>query len=149
MYTIYQVMPGDNLQVISDKFNTSIENLRKINSLPFNYDLTVGEQIIVPSISKEPFIYYTIQKGDNMYEIARKYNVYLNTLLRINGLNKDDYIYPGEELMIPQGNIQTYIVENGETLYDVSNKLNTNVDKIIEDNDSIYLLPGQLLIIKK
>lgn len=50
--------------------------------------------------------------------------------------------------MIPQGNIQTYIVENGETLYDVSNKLNTNVDKIIEDNDSIYLLPGQLLIIK-
>ena len=91
MYTIYQVMPGDNLQVISDKFNTSIENLRKINSLPFNYDLTVGEQIIVPSISKEPFIYYTIQKGDNMYEIARKYNVDLNTLLRINGLNKDDY----------------------------------------------------------
>lgn len=149
MYTIYQVMPGDNLQVISDKFNTSIENLRKINSLPFNYDLTVGEQIIVPSISKEPFIYYTIRKGDNMYEIARKYNVDLNTLLRINGLNKDDYIYPGEELMIPQGNIQTYIVENGETLYDVSNKLNTNVDKIIEDNDSIYLLPGQLLIIKK
>lgn len=149
MYTIYQVMPGDNLQVISDKFNTSIENLRKINSLSFNYDLTVGEQIIVPSISKEPFIYYTIQKGDNMYEIARKYNVDLNTLLRINGLNKDDYIYPGEELMIPQGNIQTYIVENGETLYDVSNKLNTNVDKIIEDNDSIYLLPGQLLIIKK
>ena len=149
MYTIYQVMPGDNLQVISDKFNTSIENLRKINSLPFNYDLTVGEQIIVPSISKEPFIYYTIQKGDNMYEIARKYNVDLNTLLRINGLNKDDYIYPGEELMIPQGNIQTYIVENDETLYDVSNKLNTNVDKIIEDNDSIYLLPGQLLIIKK
>lgn len=149
MYTIYQVMPGDNLQVISDKFNTSIENLRKINSLPFNYDLTVGEQIIVPSISKEPFIYYTIRKDDNMYEIARKYNVDLNTLLRINGLNKDDYIYPGEELMIPQGNIQTYIVENGETLYDVSNKLNTNVDKIIEDNDSIYLLPGQLLIIKK
>lgn len=149
MYTIYQVMPGDNLQVISDKFNTSIENLRKINSLPFNYDLTVGEQIIVPSISKEPFIYYTIRKGDNMYEIARKYNVDLNTLLRINGLNKDDYIYPGEELMIPQGNIQTYIVENGETLYDVSNKLNTNVDKIIEDNNSIYLLPGQLLIIKK
>ena len=149
MYTIYQVMPGDNLQVISDKFNTSIENLRKINSLPFNYDLTVGEQIIVPSISKESFIYYTIQKGDNMYEISRKYKVDLNTLLRINGLNKDDYIYPGEELMIPQGNIQTYIVENGETLYDVSNKLNTNVDKIIEDNDSIYLLPGQLLIIKK
>ena len=64
-------------------------------------------------------------------------------------MDKDDYIYPGEELMIPQGNIQTYIVENGETLYDVSNKLNTNVDKIIEDNDSIYLLPGQLLIIKK
>lgn len=149
MYTIYQVMNGDTLETLAYKFNTDIETLRRINSLPFNYDLTIGEQIIVPANNEEPFIYYTIQKGDNLYEISRRYNVDLNTLLRINGLNKDDYIYPKEQIIIPKGNITTYIIEENETLKDVSNKLNTSIDKILTDNENIYLLPNQLIIIKK
>lgn len=149
MYTIYQVMSGDTLKIIADKFNTDIETLRRINSLPFNYDLTINEQIIVPVNNNEPFIYYTIQKGDNMYEIARKYNTDLDTLLKINGLSRNDYIYPGEQIMIPKGNIVTYIVEDSETLKDVSNKLNIDIEKIVKDNENIYLLPNQLLTIRK
>lgn len=148
MYTIYQIMPGDTINDIANRFNTSVENLRKINSLPFNYDLTVGEQIIVPA-TKEPYFYYTVQTGDNMYAISKRYNVDLSTLLQINGLKENEYIYPGEEIIIPGSNIKTYIVEEGETLNDVSNKLNTSVDKIIRNNENIYLLPGQLLIIKQ
>lgn len=149
MYTIYQIMPGDTLSNLATKFKTSMEDLRRINNLPFNYDFTVGEQIIVPATNNEPFFYYTVQKGDNMYALARKYRVDLDTLLQINGLDQDDYIYPGEQLMIPQSSVTTYIVQDNETLSSVSNKLNTNIETLLDNNENIYLLPGQMLIINQ
>ena len=105
MYTIYQVMPGDTMGSVATKFKTSMEELRRINSLPFNYDFSVGEQIIVPATNNNPFFYYTVEQGDNIYALARKYNVDLDTLLQINGLNKNDYIYPGNQLIIPKNNM--------------------------------------------
>jgi len=149
MYTIYQVMPGDTMSSVATKFKTSMEELRRINSLPFNYDFSVGEQIIVPATNNNPFFYYTVEQGDNIYALARKYNVDLDTLLQINGLNKNDYIYPGNQLIIPKNNIKTYIVLENETLSNVSEKLNTDVQTLINENENIYLLPGQLLIINE
>lgn len=134
---------------VATKFKTSMEELRRINSLPFNYDFSVGEQIIVPATNNNPFFYYTVEQGDNIYALARKYNVDLDTLLQINGLNKNDYIYPGNQLIIPKNNIKTYIVLENETLSNVSEKLNTDVQTLINENENIYLLPGQLLIINE
>ena len=149
MYTIYQIMPGDEISTLATKFKTSIENLRRINNLPFNYDFQIGEQIIVPANNDSNFIYYTVKKGDNIYSLSQKYNVDLETLLQINGLNKDDYIYPNEQLMIPSANIETYIVEEGDTIGIIANKLNKEVNDVINENENIYLLPGQLIISTK
>lgn len=149
VYTIYQIMPGDEISTLATKFKTSIENLRRINNLPFNYDFQIGEQIIVPANNDSNFIYYTVKKGDNIYSLSQKYNVDLETLLQINGLNKDDYIYPNEQLMIPSANIETYIVEEGDTIGIIANKLNKEVNDVINENENIYLLPGQLIISTK
>lgn len=149
MYTIYQIMPGDEISTLATKFKTSTENLRRINNLPFNYDFQVGEQIVVPSNNDSSFIYYTVKKGDNIYSLSKKYNVDMETLLQINGLDKDDYIYPNEQIMIPSSNIETYIVEEGDTISIISDKLNKEVKDIINENENIYLLPGQLIILNK
>ena len=149
VYTIYQIMPGDEISTLATKFKTSIENLRRINNLPFNYDFQIGEQIIVPANNDSNFIYYTVKKGDNIYSLSQKYNVDLEILLQINGLNKDDYIYPNEQLMIPSANIETYIVEEGDTIGIIANKLNKEVNDVINENENIYLLPGQLIISTK
>lgn len=149
MYTIYQIMPGDNLNNLAVKFKTNIEELRRINSLPFNYDFTVGEQIIVPTTTNNPFFYYTVKKGDNLYSLGQKYNVDINTLLQLNGLNKTDTIYPNEQILIPQTNTNIYIVEEGDTLKDVSSKSNKDIETLLNNNDMLYLLPGQLIVIDK
>ena len=149
VYTIYQIMPGDEISILATKFKTSIENLRRINNLPFNYDFQIGEQIIVPANNDSNFIYYTVKKGDNIYSLSQKYNVDLEILLQINGLNKDDYIYPNEQLMIPSANIETYIVEEGDTIGIIANKLNKDINDVINENENIYLLPGQLIISTK
>lgn len=148
MYKIYVIEAGDTLDVVANKVGISTEELRRINNLPFNYQFRVGEQIVIPNNSNEPFFYYTIEKCDTIYGISRKYNIEPNLLLQLNGLNASDYIYPGEKLMIPSSDVKTYVVLPNDTLNSVLNKLDTSIDRLIQDNE-IYLMPNQLLVLKE
>ena len=94
------------------------------------------------------FTYYTIEKGDNIYEISRKYNINPKLLSAINGIKDNEYIYPGQELMIPKNGYSYYITAEGDTLKGVSDAFRTNTDQILKYNRTIYLLPDQLLVYK-
>ena len=60
------------------------------------------------------FEYYTIQKGDNLYAIAKKYNVNPILLATINGLIQSDYIYPEQVIMIPKSDFAYYITKDAQ-----------------------------------
>ncbi len=45
-------------------------------------------------------IYY-VRKGDSLWNIAKKYRVCLNRLMKLNNLNEESVIMPGQRLMIP------------------------------------------------
>lgn len=45
---------------------------------------------------------YVVEEGDNPYEISRRFNVNLQKLLEINGLEPGDKIYPGNVIRIPE-----------------------------------------------
>ena len=94
------------------------------------------------------FTYYTIEKGDNLYEIARKYNINPKLLAAINGIKDNEYIYPNQELMIPKSGYSYYITGEGDTLEGVKDAFKTNMDGILEYNKTIYLLPEQILVYK-
>ena len=89
-----------------------------------------------------------VKKGDNIYAIARSKNIDPNQLLRLNGLNKDEYIYPGQEIIIPKSGTKFHITEIEDTLDTVSQKLNTNPNSLNNQNKTIYLVPDQLIISK-
>lgn len=94
------------------------------------------------------FTYYTIEKGDNLYEISRKYNINPKLLAAINGIDDNDYIYPGQELMIPKSGYSYYITGEGDTLKGVADAFRTSVDKVLSFNKTIYLLPDQIIVYK-
>lgn len=94
------------------------------------------------------FTYYTIEKGDNLYEIARKYNINPKLLAAINGIDDKDYIYPGQELMIPKSGYSYYITGEGDTLKGVADAFRTSTDNMLKMNETIYLLPEQILVYK-
>ena len=144
MYNLYRIQGGETLESLAEKFGTTVENLRIINNLNDSYLLDRNE-IIVPETSKKYFEYYRVQKGDSIYEIARKYNINPELLASLNGLNYSDYIYPDQLIMIPKPNYSYYITKEGDTLDSVSNVLGINRDKLLRENDIIYLLEGQLL----
>lgn len=147
MYTIYNVSYGDTLDKIANYFATDVETLRQINDFRGDYRASFGDQIIVPSIKKDRFITYTIKKGDNLYEIARRYNIDVNTLLLINGLNKDDYIYPNQEIIIPTKDTKFYMTKNGDTLSGLLKDTNLTINELLDKNKEIYLLPEQMIIL--
>ena len=44
---------------------------------------------------------HTVAQGDTLYSIARKYNVALEALIRLNTI-ENNTIYPGQKLKVPQ-----------------------------------------------
>lgn len=100
------------------------------------------------NLNNSYYEYYTIKKGDNLYQIAKQYNVNPSLLALLNGLNKDDYIYPEQVIMIPNNNYAYYITKEGDTLDLVSKSFNSTISEIVADNKTIYLQEGQLLINK-
>ncbi len=148
MYKIYQIEYGDTLDIIANKVNTTVDNLKMINGIDEN-DIMAGNLIIVPNNTSELFTMYTVKKGDTIYNIAAMYNIDPNTLLKLNGLNKDDYIYPGNELTIPNENVDVYITNENDTVVDVLNNLGVDIMTLARENNKIYVLEDQLMVHKK
>ena len=100
------------------------------------------------NVSQDFFEVYKIEKGDTLYKISREYNINPMLLAALNGLNNDDYIYPDQEILIPKNGYVYYITAEGDTIDIVADKFNASKNELMKDN-TIYLLPGQLLIHKK
>ena len=146
MYDKYTVGYNESLNDIASRFNTTKEELMSINNL-YEDSLRAGMDIAVP-VSNDYFTTYTVNTGDNLYAIARRYNINPTLLAALNGLNMDDYIYPNQKIMIPKSGYSFYITKDGDTLSIVADKFKRNADEIIKMNQTIYVLPGQLMINK-
>ncbi|MBE6138794.1 MAG: LysM peptidoglycan-binding domain-containing protein [Firmicutes bacterium] len=148
MYQIYRIMPNDTLASIAQKFNATIDEIRRINGMNMSYMLMPGNYIVVPNITNHLYQIYTVEKGDNLYQIALKYGTTVDNLLLINGIEESGYIYPNQQILIPEKDTNVYVTKD-ETLDSVASKLGISVEDIIEQNKSIYLLPEQIVIYKK
>ena len=148
MYSIYEIQNGDTLDIIASKVGTTKSVLLKINGIT-DTNLIPGTFIVIPMNVNLPFTTYVVKKGDNIYEISKKYNVDYQTLLEINGLSKDDYIYPEQEIIIPNPNFNVYVTKDNDSLATVAQKLNAAQEDLIRDNATIYLLPEQLILYRK
>ena len=70
-------------------------------------------------------------------------------LLKLNGLDKDDYIYPNQTITLPQSGLDVYLTKQGDTLKSIEENLNTSTDELLNNNKNIYLAPEQIIIFKE
>ena len=152
---LYTVKKGDTLYKIAQANNTTVEELKRINGLTTNI-LSIGQVLKLPSNesaespSVDEGISYTVQKGDSLYSIAKKYNVTIDELKELNNLTSN-LLSIGQVLLIPSSTPleKTYTVQKGDSLYSIAKKYNTSVDKLKELNSltSNMLSIGQILIV--
>jgi len=148
MFRIYRIMAGDTLESIARNLGLNLDELKRINGILGDPMLIPGTNLIIPNREEDTYIKYTIKKGDTIYDIARRNNVDQRILFLINGLDENDYIYPNEEILIPNENVSLYITEEGDSLNSISENLSMTVDEIVKNNDTIFLSPNQIIIYK-
>ena len=82
---------------------------------------------------------YTVQRGDTLWSIAKKFNTNVNDLKKANNL-VNNTLYIGQNLIVPDyytaedTNI-TYIVKRGDTLYSISRIYNVSVEDLRRINN--------------
>lgn len=147
----YIVVKGDTLYSIAKSLDTTVEELKKLNSINNNM-LTIGQMLKVPVkiVDVGDTDIYQVKEGDTLYSIANKYNISVNELKAINELDSD-ILSIGQILNVPSGLslVNTYIVTKGDTLYSVAKKFDTTIDEIKKLNnlDNNMLSVGQKLLI--
>ena len=84
----YIVKKGDSLYSIAKEYNTTVDNIKKLNNLTSNL-LSIGQILKMPSTIKEDTITYTVKSGDSLYSIARKYNTTVDNIKKLNNLTSN------------------------------------------------------------
>jgi len=148
MFKIYRIMQGDTLETISRNLGINLDELKRINGIIGNPILIPGTNLIIPNREDSTYIIYTVKKGDTIYDIARKNNIDRHILLLINGLDEDDYIYPDEQILIPNENVGLYLTEEGDTISSISENLSIRPTEMLDMNDTIFLSPNQIVVYK-
>lgn len=149
MFEKYRLKYGESLTDVASRFNTDEKFLKEINNIYYDDMVREGMDIIVPKGSENYYNTYIIEKGDSLYKIARKYNINPELLSSMNGLEEDDYIYPGQEILIPKSGYSYYITKDGDTIDTVIKTFGASKENFSKYNPTIYLLAGQLLVNKK
>lgn len=142
---IYIVKENETIEDIAKRFNLTINDLQSVNDINL-YEIKQGDKLNIPFILSEDFMYYEIQSGNTLKQIADERNINVKTLAHLNGMDIDDYIYPKQIIIIPKENVKVYITEVGDTIRDLERKFGFSILKILEDNPDIYLVENQLLI---
>ncbi len=94
--TIIQVLPGDTVDGIAQRFDLSEEMIIDVNGLRAPYRLRPGQSLILP-----PASLHIVSNGDTVASIARSYGVSPNAIIDVNHLSAPDALYPGQRLAIP------------------------------------------------
>ncbi len=111
----YVVQSGDSLYTIAQKYNTSVNELKKLNKLRKGRLIRVGLKLKVPGefgqeqettegkgTSKRTTNkkFHVVKRGESLIQIAQKYDVSLSTLKKKNRIKNGQKILAGIKLVI-------------------------------------------------
>ena len=166
----------ERLREIETRWNNYIglqySDRGRINGISGAVDLDrFSEEIFLDETSEVPVIEnpagtintetitYTVQRGDTLWAIARRYGTTVGEIAEINNISNPNLIYPGQELRIPTNSTTEgeetrgtgdiiYTVQRGDTLSKIAREYNVTVAHIVELNDITnpnLIYPGEKL----
>ena len=193
-WTRHRIRSGESLLALADRYRTTVGLLKEVNGIRGNL-IRAGDTLVIPVARKDlssyrlsaeqrrratqnrerdgrDKVHYTVQRGDTLWEIARRFDVGVRQLAGWNAMAPRDPLHPGKRLVVwvdrteqvagasatpasfqhPQmGSIQRrigYTVRTGDSLARISQKFRVSIRDLRRWNDlegEKYLHPGQRL----
>ena len=116
----YAVRQGDTLGTIAQRFNTTVNAIRRSNRLNSTL-IRIGQTLLIPQqatrsqlaqgSAAEPGAqverrhYHRVSRGESFWSIARRYGIGVQDLARWNNMTADDKLHVGQQLLLLNVNI--------------------------------------------
>ena len=117
---------------LRSEVNTKLKNFNNENDLQSTLKIKNFDEIII----------HVVKKGDTLSSISKKYSIKKESIIKVNKLLDENYIFIGQNLkiiekLIPAYNNETYYheIRKGENLTEVANKYNISLSELVEIND--------------
>jgi len=89
-----------------------------------------------------------VKKGDTLYSIAKRYDMSIDELIELNGIDSPNQLYVGQVLKMNANTI--YVVKKGDTLASIARRYHTNYKALAQKNnikEPYNLNVGQKIIV--
>jgi membrane-bound lytic murein transglycosylase D len=142
--TTHKIKQGETIIGIAQLYGVSIDEIKKWNSLSSSKIIAGktlniypnGGTVTSPSKTQTNYTYHKIKKGETLSQISEKYKVSIANIRSLNDISGNK-IVAGKTLKIKKGSGSTnqlkngyHIVVKGESLYSISKKYSTTVQKL-------------------
>ena len=182
----YRVKRGDNLSTIAKKYDVAVEDLKKWNNIRGN-EVVYGKNLKIngteaeqkstavakvevdkkgiqkDSVAATTASFYVVQKGDNLSNIAKKFNITVADIQEWNKLANNN-VQLGVSLQVvknatnkeevavaPERKDIQYVVQKGDNLGNIAKKFGASLDDLKQWNNLVAnsIALGSTLIVAK
>lgn len=142
----------------SNKFAFAQENLGTggpVGEMLFDANnVEIDPMTLVSDKPRAEVMDYTVDEGDTLAEVAKKFGVDVDSILWLNKGVSEKKLKPGSLLKIPPVVGVVHTVKSGETIYSIAKKYNVSAQAIVDfpfnefSNDETFALAiGQTLVV--
>ncbi len=109
--TMHTIAKGENLISIAEKYNTEVEEIKRLNGLEGS-KLVAGKKLEIPvsvvAVEEKPVVkdrskarnvYHVVQTGDTLWAISRRYGLSVDKIKKVNNI-KGNALKTGMKILI-------------------------------------------------
>lgn len=130
----HRVRAGETLLSIATLYGVTVEEIQAANNLT-DVLIRVGDELMVPvpvaapvegnGSTVESRFEYTVQPGDTIISIANRFGSTVEEILITNALTNNDFIRPGDVLMIPVRDVPAEVLQSTQPAGDTGTTTST------------------------
>jgi len=144
--TSYKVQSGDTPSTIAARFGVRTHDLLEWNSLDESSKIYPGQELVLLAgeSQQEPMgkIVHTVQKGESLWMIAKRYQVHVSDLITWNGLSTETTLQIGQKIQVVSNSSAgtggytqnrtkiTYTVQKGDNLGKIALAYDVTIEAI-------------------